>query len=142
MRSILPNIKKELINLGKIRAYLLLRNREIKTLTVDHSKSFFIFKKGLYNVSSDIVGLDPLDRPELYYFENLPTPINPANKDAGSEYLDDRVASNLLEQLIPEAKQGSGIGEFFDYILGDPRRVIMLILGLSVLWAVLTSGGV
>lgn len=117
-----------------------MRNRQIKTLTVNHNKNFFIFLKGLYNVSSDLVGLDPKDNPELFYFENLPTPINQGNKNAGSDYLDERVASNLLEQLIPEAKSGGGLGDLFNWLFDDPRKIIFGILALVTLWAIMTGG--
>lgn len=111
-------------------------------MNVRHSRPFFIFNKGLYNVSSDLVSLDEKDRPELFFFENSPTPLNVKNSDQGSAYLDERLASNLLEQLIPQAKQGGGLGELFDFLFSDPRRVVFLILAASVLWAIVSSGGV
>lgn len=128
--------------MSKINAHILLRNRRVKTEKVSHHKSFFIFKKGLYNISSDLIHLDEKDNPELYYFENLPTPLNYGNKNSGFNYLDERVASNLLSQLIPEVKEsGWGIGEFIGSLFDDPRKMIFGILALTVLWAIVSSGG-
>lgn len=135
--------KRELINLSnQITVYILKRGKNPKKIKVNGEKSFFIYGKGLYNISSDLIHLDPKDNPTLYYFENMPTALNMAQKNSGYNYLDERIAANHLEQLVPNVSSGSGFSDLIAFIVSEPRNLIFIILVAVVLWAIVTSGGI
>lgn len=91
-------------------------------------------------ISSRFIELDENDIPRLYYFEEVPTPINYENSNLGSSYIDDIVLDNLLMQLAPET---SGVGWFSGLggLLDDPRKLVLYVLGLIVLYAIVAGGG-
>ena len=119
---------------------MLRKNRDIKSLGSNPNKKNFFFNNGLYVISSRFITMIN-NQAHLFYFEGVPTALNIEGKDHGQTYAGAIAMHNLLIQLNP-ATQGGGesilgmIGEFFS----DPRRIVMLILGGTVLWALWSSG--
>jgi len=80
------------------------------------------------------------DTPKLFYFEDVPTPLNRDQLEQGDLYIDDLVIDNLLLQLAPET---SGIGLFSGLggLLDDPRKLVLGMLVLIVIYAIIAGGG-
>lgn len=126
--------------MSKIKATILLKNRKIRNITVNPKQDFFIFREGLYVISSHFVSLSDESEPRLYYFEGVPTALNQEKKQQGSQYMNDHVTKNLLIQLT---NIGGGGGSIFDGLgeLLRPERIPIIIIGILVLYALISSGG-
>lgn len=91
-------------------------------------------------IQARFIQVDDKDIPRLYYFEDVPTPINVQDLEQSDLYIDDLVMDNLLLQLAPETSGAglfSGLGALFD----DPRKLVLFILGAIVLYAIVAGGG-
>ena len=119
---------------------MLRKNRKIKEINHNQSKGFFIFNLGLYVISSRFITLIN-NIPHLFYFEGVPTALNIEDKDHGQTYGGQLATHNLLIQLNPSTAGGEGIWSMISEFMSDPRRLVWLILGGTVLWALIQSGG-
>ena len=125
--------------MSKIIATILLKNRTQRELTVNREDSFFIFNEGLYVLAPKFIQVDEEDIPRLYYFEDVPTPINVDEENQGDRYLDERLVDNLLINLNPYLR-GSLFGDLFKFF-DSPGKVVIAILGLIIMFALISSGG-
>lgn len=125
--------------MSKIVAQVLMKNRITRKIKVDRQDKYFIFNKGLYMIQARFIQLIN-EEPTLFYFEDVPTPLNRDQLEQGDLYIDDLVMDNLLLQLAPETSGiglFSGLGGLFD----DPRKAVIIILILIVAYSIIAGGG-
>lgn len=126
--------------MGKIRALILLRNREWRFLSVAPTNPVFTFRDGLYVLKSEHIR-EGNRGPEAIYFEDNPTPLNPENKDDSSSYLDDEILDNYLAQVHGDMKKpGLNLFGWLRPLTENPGYLVLIILGAVVLWAFYSSG--
>lgn len=123
-----------------LRAHILLKNRSRKVLSVDPTKETFTFRQGLYVLSSEFIRDGP-QGPELFYFENNPTPLNSGTDDKSSKYFDDVLWENFVTQVHGDTG-GGGLNLFgwLRPLADNPQYMVGLILFLVVIWALIAGG--
>lgn len=124
----------------RIRAHILLKNRDRRSIFVDPTKETFSFRQGLYVLSSEFIRNGP-QGPELFYFENNPTPLNLGKLDKSSTYFDAVLLENFITQVHGETS-GGGLNLFgwLRPLLDNPQYMVGIVLALVVLWAVIAGG--
>lgn len=128
-----------------VRAHILLKNRRRKVVSVNATNQTFSFRSGLYVLSPEFIREGP-NGPEIFYFENNPTPLNLPSEgsegaDKSSAYFDDVILDNFLTQVHGDAG-GGGLNLFgwLRPILNNPEYMVGGILLLVVIWAVIAGG--
>lgn len=123
----------------KLRAHILLRNRSWKTVSVDSAKSDFSFRGGLYVLSMSAIKQGPKG-PELFYFEDNPTPLKPDKSDDSTVFLDDLILDNFIIQVQGEMPSRGSIFGFLKPFAENPGYLVGAVLVLAVLYAVIAGG--
>lgn len=124
----------------KIKAIMLLRDKYIKTITVDPEGENFRFRNGTYVMKNSSVKIGELGNPEIFYFENNPTPINRENKDDSANYLNEFIKTNFIKQIDATGSTTENPFKGLLALFKDPRIFIGLILGLALLYSFWASG--
>lgn len=125
----------------KIQAHILLKNKNVKKISVEPDSEYFQYNSGIYVVRSDLIRFNKNNQAELFYFENNPTPLNRENRDNSGDYLDSFIKNNFIEQVSESWKSETGIGTLIGKLLSNPQYIMLLIMGLAVLYSIWESGG-
>lgn len=93
-------------------------------------------------ISSDLIDLNEKGTPEIFYFEDNPTPINFKNEDRSGDYLNELLRINFIEQVDNVTPyRPNPLGDLLKFI-SNPQVMIGLMLGLAILYSLLESGGI
>jgi hypothetical protein len=122
-----------------VRAHILLKNRRRKTLKVSATRETFSFRQGLYVLSSEDIREGP-HGPELFYFENNPTPVNPESEDKSSDYFDEVILENFMSQVHGDTGGGLNLFGWLRPFLDNPEYMVGGILVLVLIWALVAGG--
>lgn len=126
---------------NKIRVSILQRNKRVKRLQIQPTRNSFEFQGGVYMLSSDIINLDEKLEAEVFYFEENPTPIYYKVDDRSGDYLNELLRINFIEQVDNVTPYRRNILGDLLKIITNPQVMIGLILGASILYSLIESGG-
>lgn len=78
--------------------------------------------------------------PELFYFEDNPTPLKPDKADDSTNFLDDLILDNFIIQVQGEMPGRGSLFGFLKPLADNPGYIVGVILVLAVLYAVIAGG--
>lgn len=99
-------------------------------------------------IPNDLVKVDELGIPRLYYFEGNPTPLTKKDKkgnypDRSTDYLDEKIGENFLKGLnVIRRRSGAGWLAPILELMKNPAYVVFGVLALAVAYAFIVGGGV
>jgi len=126
---------------GKIKCYILKKNREVEVLTVSDKYDYFRYRDGIYMLRKENVAF-PMgsgivsDTPELFFVENFPQPISFKTDEETlvPKWLDETVIKNIIKQTAKP--KGVYMQILVDYAR-NPWKLFPLLLFLLVAGAMI-----
>jgi len=119
----------------KLKAYIICHDRTVKEINVNPQRGFFQFNKGIYcitNVTTLAAKDEPTNfntKPELFYFEKNPIPINESTVNSAS-FLEDLVIENALRDT--GKPRGQYILNIVSNLLNHPGKILGVGLAVTV----------
>lgn len=136
-----------------INAYIILKNKRLKHISVSPEKEYFFYNNSVYVLDSRSIGLRSINgklspKPMCFYFEGIPTAIRiePKEQDESAKLLDKFIQETNIR--LTSTARPSRFTWLIEYIQ-HPQKIFMLFvftsLGIYIAYYILSlifSGGV
>jgi transposase len=102
---------------------------------VDSAKQFFSWNDGIYKLDATSVSLSANPVPELIFFEDNPLPL--FSKGTETTILNEIENKKILEGIMEAKKPSEWMNKLF-----NKKTIVVIIVGLAILYAIISSGGI